>query len=1083
MDLYLSPTGRDTWSGSSLQPNSARTDGPLATVVAARNRIRQLRRSGGLPCSEPVTVHLCGGRYFVGASVTLAAEDSGTADAPVTYRARGDEKVRLIGGRELRDFKPVTNVAVREQLDPAVRDRVVCVDLKSLGLTDYGTYEPRGHGGGSAASAMELFFNSTPMTVARWPKKPPLPNRGFDRVTDVRGDALVYGHDRPMRWKSHEAIFLHGYFSLDWASNIIRVTSIDHQKHEVATEPARCGHYGVRKDGRFFWFNILEELTEPGEYYIDRKAGMLYLLQPSPVDRSEYVVSAFSEPMFDLQGVEHVRFERMTIESTRGDGFRIQDGRGVVIAGCVLRGIGWDGVRINGGFDHAVISCDIFDVAECGVNIQAGDKTTLTPCNHRVHNCHMHHVARDAWTYFPMVNFSGCGASVTRCRLHDHPHTAIFYWGNDFTAAGNEFYNLTLEGDDCGAMYSGRRFDFQGNVVRHNFFHHAGDSGRNEWGSSGVYMDDGAGGTRVEGNVFQWVNKGVLAGGGINTIVDNNVFIDCSPAIWFDERCASARADRGETMIHGWMKEHFYKFKANEPPYATKYALMDYVHAQLQKGEGVQSRGCAVSRNIVVGGQGQWLTTSWATLPDYFHCRDNAVGQDPGFVDPAFGVFVIRSDSAVMNGIGFKPIPFDEIGITRDEYRTRLEDTRTSIRITKAIDATGRGGRGTFIVRNTGDIDVAGVERIEIKTRRHGPGVAWVDVPFDVPAGVERAFEFEVSIAPDVLRDVYELFLFARGEHLRPVWVEMPVAYSLDARIEPVTTIATGTGAHHGRVRVTLKNVGEAPIELPLGIAVDPADAAYVLGGASIRRRIDPGAEATAEFDVALVEGHALTVARVNVHTTGAGVRPASLGLIVEHVVPSLSTRTTFGQLDQAMRDQPWIIAHRPQSPNIGDTRRVHVADVKLALCGESLAIFARVQDPNITITEMLWDGSSIEVYGGVPNRERIGHVFGNIEIGQVYLTPACRDRPARGYRFINNSVTELPDIAIVSRPINGGYELSAWVPLRHLAVAPDADRFMFELMAQSGPHADGQQRRATIFGSFTAYKDSSCYAMIARSR
>lgn len=83
-------------------------------------------------------------------------------------------------------------------------------------------------------------------------------------------------------------------------------------------------------------------------------------------------------------------------------------------------------------------------------------------------------------------------------------------------------------------------------------------------------------------------------------------------------------------------------------------------------------------------------------------------------------------------------------------------------------------------------------------------------------------------------------------------------------------------------------------------------------------------------------------------------------------------------------------------------------------------------------------------------------------------------------YRFINNSVTELPDIATVSRLIDGGYELRALVPLCHLAVAPDADRFMFEFMAQSGPHTDGQQRRATIFGSFTAYKDSSCYAMIA---
>lgn len=1081
MDVYVNPAGSDSWTGASSKPDADKSDGPLSTVAAARDRIRQLRRSGELRPGEPVSVHLASGRYFIDSSIVLTAEDSGAAAAPVIYRASEHGAVRLIGGRQVRDFRPVTDPAVLERIDPAVRSQVLCADLKALGLTEYGSYLPRGHGGGSAQMAMELFFNSTPMTVARWPKKPPLPNMGFDRIKDVRGDAFVYDHDRPSRWKSHEGIFLHGYFVLDWASNIVRVTSIDQQARQVTTEPARCGHYGIGTKGRFFWFNILEELTEPGEYYIDRQSGLLYFLPPSPIERGECVVSTITEPMFDLQNVEHVRFERMTIESTRGDGFRIKNGRGVVIAGCALRGIGWDGVRISGGFDHAVLSCDISETGECGVNIEAGDKATLTPCNHRVHNCHLHHIAREGWTYFPMVNLSGCGASVTRCRMHDHRHTAMFFWGNDFTIEGNEFYNVTLEGDDCGTMYSGRRFDFQGNLVRHNFIHHVGDSGRNEWGSSGVYLDDGAGGTRIEGNIFQLVNKGVLAGGGINTLVENNLFVDCSPAVWFDERCASARADRGETMIHGWMKDHFYKYKANEPPYSKRYPLMEYVHTQLQKGTGVQAFGCSVSQNIVVGGRGQWLTTSWATLPDYFKSHDNSVGEDPGFIDPSFGVFAIRTDSSVTRRIGFAPIPFDAIGIMRDEYRTHLQDTRTSIRVAKAIDVDGRNGRLQLIIRNTGDLDTAGVERVEIKTRRHGPGIAWVDVPFDVPAGVQREFDFAVELPADALCDVVELFVHTRGEHLRPVWATLPVAYALDTRVELVRPIVTGAGGHPGRFRVTARNVGAAAIELPVSIVVDPPDAARILGEASIHRRLDPGGEASIEFEVAPAVDQELTVSRVNVGTTGQAVRPASLQMIVEHALPAISAQTTVEQLAQAMRDRPWITVHRPQSPNARETRRILVADVKLALHGSDMAIVARVQDPNITITEMLWDGSSIELYGSTPDRERIGHVFGNIEIGQVFLTPACGDRRATGYRFVNNALAAATDIPAISRTTNDGYELAALVPLRHLAVAPDADRFLFELMVQSGPHSDGQQRRATLYGSFTAYKDSSRYAMVAR--
>jgi hypothetical protein len=266
-----------------------------------------------------------------------------------------------------------------------------------------------------------------------------------------------------------------------------------------------------------------------------------------------------------------------------------------------------------------------------------------------------------------------------------------------------------------------------------------------------------------------------------------------------------------------------------------------------------------------------------------------------------------------------------------------------------------------------------------------------------------------------------------------------------------------------------------------VGITVDLPWTAIVAGEASIPQSIAPGAEAAAEFDLALVEENALTVSRVNVRTTGTAVRPALMQLIVEHVLPSLPATTSIAQLGQAMQDQPWIMVHRPQSPHVGETRRVHVADVKLALRGDAMAILARVQDSKITITKMLWDGSSVEVYGCSPDRERIGHVFGNIEIGQVFLTPACGDRPARGYSFINNSPIEMPDITVASRPIDGGYELSALVPLPRLAVAADADRLMFELMAQSGPHADGQQRRATLFGSFTAFNNSSSYAMIVR--
>src|SRR5271166_5225474 len=38
--LYVSPEGNDAWSGKRAEPNPARTDGPFATLVRARDAIR-----------------------------------------------------------------------------------------------------------------------------------------------------------------------------------------------------------------------------------------------------------------------------------------------------------------------------------------------------------------------------------------------------------------------------------------------------------------------------------------------------------------------------------------------------------------------------------------------------------------------------------------------------------------------------------------------------------------------------------------------------------------------------------------------------------------------------------------------------------------------------------------------------------------------------------------------------------------------------------------------------------------------------------------------------------------------------------
>ena len=61
-DLYVSPEGNDGWPGALPEPNAAKDDGPLATLDAARLRMRELKKTEHRDC----LVLIRGGTYRLG---------------------------------------------------------------------------------------------------------------------------------------------------------------------------------------------------------------------------------------------------------------------------------------------------------------------------------------------------------------------------------------------------------------------------------------------------------------------------------------------------------------------------------------------------------------------------------------------------------------------------------------------------------------------------------------------------------------------------------------------------------------------------------------------------------------------------------------------------------------------------------------------------------------------------------------------------------------------------------------------------------------------------------------------------------
>jgi hypothetical protein len=655
LDLYVAADGDDARSGC--------LDASFATVERARDEIRRLKQGEGLPPGG-VTVHVRRGEYLFSKTLELAAEDSGTQERPVVYQAHGGEAVRWMGGRRLTGFAPVTDPAMRTRLDKSARDYVLVADLKAAGVTDFGDAVAKG-------KRPELFFKTKPMTLARWP------NEGFAEVGDlvggkpktVHGKAgdevgkFTYDGDRPKRWSAEDEMWLVGFWFWDWAEGIDRIDSIDTDKRIISLKPP-YHHYGYRQGQRYYALNLLAELDAPGEWYLDRKTGKLYFWPPTPIDEDDPILSILPT-LISMDNASHVTFRGLTLEATRDTAVKIKGGSHNLIAGCVIRNTGRMAVQVDGGTRTSVVSCDIYNTGGGGINLIGGDRKTLTPGHNSAVNNHIHHYSRLIATYGTGVVVHGVGNRVAHNLIHDAPHMGIYLAGNENVIELNELHHVCLSTDDAGAFYMGRDWTQRGNIVRHNYFHHIG-SFKSWVGTQSIYLDDWTSDVTVYGNVCYKGGRGVLVGGGRNNTVENNVFVECNPSVHIDSRGLGWASyyfnGKTNTLI-----ERLNAMNYREPPYSERYPEL----LTLYDDEPALAKYNVVRRNISIGGK--WLDLRDGLTDKIVTIEDNLVDGDPRFVDPANQDFRLQEGSPAL-AKGFKPIPFEKIGLCVDEYRTKLPE-------------------------------------------------------------------------------------------------------------------------------------------------------------------------------------------------------------------------------------------------------------------------------------------------------------------------------------------------------------------------------------------------------------------------
>lgn len=503
-DLYVSPDGRDNWSGRLKQPNSRKTDGPLATLSAARDAARKL------PSGEARRIVVAGGKYFLAETLVLDARDSG-----LSIEAAPDETPLLYGGRRITGWQkdgpdfwsarlPVIDGKPWHFRLLAVNDRVARpARLPASGYflhqTKFGVRWMGSNGGG-------------------WERKPTP-----EELTTMRYAAGDLGEWLDIR--NAEVTVYHM-----WDESLVTLRALDAGTRTLAfTAPAGHppGAFGVQK---YVVWNTREGMHAPGQWYLDRSAGkVVYWPSPGEDMRAAEVVAPAVESIIRLAGTREAPVREITL---RGLALSVTDtpavaggfgaGRydGALAASfaenCRLERLavyntGGQGIKALNTSDLAVVDSEVRDTGACGI--------LLRGARARIANNHIYRVGLS----YPSAIGVYCGGQdldVSHNEVHDTPYTAINCGGTGHQINANLIYRAMTELHDGAAIYfiNGRNITLRGNLVKD-----IPDTGG--YGSSSYYIDEWSEGCVVEENVSIGVARPSHNHWAKKNTIRNNIFI------------------------------------------------------------------------------------------------------------------------------------------------------------------------------------------------------------------------------------------------------------------------------------------------------------------------------------------------------------------------------------------------------------------------------------------------------------------------------------------------------------------------------------------------------------------------------
>ncbi|TDO52488.1 parallel beta helix pectate lyase-like protein [Kribbella sp. VKM Ac-2527] len=247
-NFYLATDGDDAGKGTEKDP--------WKTITRARDEIRAQKLNDTAHMGCDITVNLKTGEYPVSSTIQFDQRDSGTNGHRVIYRSvDGPGKATLFGGEEITGWAPYKDGIYKAKVDPS-------------------------------KPFYTLFEDGTRATNARYP------NRGTEDTWSPYLTSILYEEDKmdvrnwmwgtPGDWDptwdlSQASVTIWSGGSWSWFTDTIPLLDTNFKKTQTTLKHwTRYAMVNSRGGSRYFFHNSLSFLDQPGEYYLDYKAGEVY---------------------------------------------------------------------------------------------------------------------------------------------------------------------------------------------------------------------------------------------------------------------------------------------------------------------------------------------------------------------------------------------------------------------------------------------------------------------------------------------------------------------------------------------------------------------------------------------------------------------------------------------------------------------------------------------------------------------------------------------------------------------------------------------------------------------------------------